>query len=139
MFRGWYGSFAAPCLLALMLILQSCGGGGSSPTAPPPPLPSANIVSVGNLMYPICTTGVCEYALEFRNVGPGCANTVRGVIGIYDEPQILLQSSEWELNPSAVIRSGEGFVVEGCCFTISNTDKSDFYSAEAFWNDVRCP
>jgi len=81
----------------------------------------------------------CNYSQEFQNKGPGCANTVRGVIRLHDANKNVLSSKEWSLNASRVLIVWESFVVEGCCFTRPDAEKAASYTADVFWNDVRCP
>ena len=143
MSRSWYGSFAAPCLLALLLVLQSCGGGGgggsSGPTAPPPPLPTANITTFGILLIGPCGANTqCVYSAEFLNRGPGCAQSVKGVIRALDKDQEVIESQRFELNPAEVIRANEEFLVESCCFRVKTRDTFKFWTAKVTWTDVRC-
>ncbi|MGB5392049.1 MAG: hypothetical protein WBP10_17870 [Thermoanaerobaculia bacterium] len=134
--RGGNGSIALLSLAALFLALQSCGR-RSSPTAPPLPLPSADIVPLGEMQLG-CRRGECEYRVEFRNDGPGCADTVWGSVRLYEGDE-LLASRQWALDAPMVIHSGESFTVESCCLLRQDLEQSDSYETEAFWNDVRCP
>jgi hypothetical protein len=118
------------------------GGGGGGPTAPPP-LPSANIVCAPNnciLTFPnqLCL-GDCFYRVEYRNIGAGCARLVRGVVRLERANNSVLESDEWELNPTGVVRPNEAFAVEDCCLSRGSMNAADHFSTEVFWTNTACP
>ena len=88
-------------------------------------------------MADVCLVS-CDYSVEYENTGQGCANVVRGVVRIFDAAGNMLQSDEWELNPNAVIRPGENFVVRDCCFSNANLRNTDSFTTDAFWTNTRC-
>jgi len=79
----------------------------------------------------------CSYSQDYRNVGTGCANNLRGKIRAF-QGDALLQTVDWSLATSVVIQPGEIFPVEDCCFASSTVEAANRYTGEAFWNNVPC-
>ncbi|MGB5574246.1 MAG: hypothetical protein WBO69_12775, partial [Thermoanaerobaculia bacterium] len=127
----------------LLLVFPACGKGvatgGGGPTEPPVEETSANIVENAGVRIGLCTDlGLeCSYSQDYRNVGTGCANNVRGKIRAFQN-DTLLETVEWSLATSIVIQPGEIFPVEDCCITSGTAQAANRYTGEAFWNNVSC-
>jgi hypothetical protein len=127
----------------LLLVFPACGKGvgtgGGGPTEPPVEETVANIVENAGVQIGLCTDlGLeCSYSQDYRNVGTGCANNLRGKIRAF-QGDALLQTVDWSLATSVVIQPGEIFPVEDCCFASSTVEAANRYTGEAFWNNVPC-
>ncbi len=136
------GNRALLLIVALPIAFLACGeGGGSSggPVEPPVPSIDANVVATGSLVFGLCTGpgSGCFYSQEYSNAGPGCANNLHGKIRVYQE-ETLLETDDWWLDPSFVIRPGESTPVEDCCFDQDTIRRRTRTDAETFWNNVPC-
>ena len=123
-------------------VICNCGGGGGtpgSPSAPPPPAINAEIVASGPISIGLCTGsgGGCFYSQEYVNAGPGCANSVRGQIRLYED-ETLLESDDWFLDSTVIVSPGERLVVEDCCFDQDTIQRRTRTVSEVFWNNVGC-
>jgi len=130
--------------MALLLILPACGegvgsGGSGGPTEPPIEEAAANIVAIAGVEIGLCDgLGLdCSYSQDYRNLGTGCANNVRGKVRAF-QGDTLLETVEWWLPTSTVIQPGETFLVEDCCITSGTATAANRYTGEAFWNNVSC-
>jgi hypothetical protein len=130
-------------LAVVPLVLMACGeagGGGGGPTTPTPPIAaSASIAAVGSPSVDLCDPPGfdCSYSQDYANSGNGCANNVRGRVAAWDEDS-LLETDEWWLEPTAVVRPDEIFTVGDCCFRLDSTRSATRFVSEAFWNNVSC-
>lgn len=132
-------------LLALSSLACGGGGGGGSPTAPATPpvtavevLP-ADIVDSGTVTITSCSGKKCRYRLEIENKGQGCANNVRGVLTLVKKSGREVESDEWQLDPTTVIRPGKTITLANeCCFSKNSVEQVKFYTSEIFWTDTTC-
>ena len=100
---------------------------------------AANIVANAGVQIGLCSDlgSECSYSQDYRNIGKGCANNVRGKVRAF-QGDTLLQTVDWSLATSIVIRPGEIFPVEDCCITSGTVQAANRYTGEAFWNNVAC-
>jgi hypothetical protein len=138
-------SFQAVLLLAVLLGgLSACGegagsGGGTPPTEPPIEENVASIVADGGVEIGLCPgLGLeCNYSQDYKNVGTGCGNNIRGKVRAF-QGDALLETVDWSLPTSLVIQVGEVLTVEDCCITADTARAANRYTGEAFWNNVSC-
>lgn len=131
--------------VVLLLVLPACGegvgsgGGGGGPTEPPIVESAANIVADGGVEIGLCPgLGLeCNYSQDYRNVGMGCGNNIRGKVRAF-QGDTLLETVDWSLPTSLVIQVGEILTVEDCCITADTARAANRYFGEAFWNNVPC-
>jgi len=139
-------------MVVVTVVMVGCGG-GSTPTASPspvpapapapapaaPPLPAANIVSAGGGSWSRCTSTGCVFNGPMRNIGVGCANSVRGTVTFTNAQNQPIGTYQWGI--TAMVRPDETFVFTTALGAIppavSATEGS--YSVSPSWNDVRCP
>ena len=132
-----------PTLRALLLVSTSflaCGeseGTGGVPTQPVAPVTQANVVASGGVSVGLCSGPGCSYAVDYRNEGNGCGNSLHGKIRVYED-DTLLESDDWWLDSTRVIRPGETLSVEDCCLEPDTIRRGTRFTAEAFWNNVSC-
>lgn len=129
-------------LLTLPVAILACGQGGGSPgnpVEPPPPTIGANIVTSGTVTFGLCNgpEGGCFYTQEYTNTGLGCANSLHGTIRAFQQ-ETLLESDNWWLETTTVIRPSESTLVEDCCFSQDAVRQRTRTVSEIFWNDVPC-
>ncbi len=129
-------------ILTLPVAVLACGQGSGSPggpVEPPPPTLNANIVTSGTVTFGLCTGpgGGCFYTQEYTNTGPGCANSVHGTIRAFHE-ETLLESDNWWLETTIVMRPGDSSLVEDCCFDQDTVRQRTQTVSETFWNNVPC-
>ncbi len=124
--------------LLVALATWACGETGGTPDSPvEPPTTSAEIVVAGGLTFGACTAPGCEYSLPLRNLGPGCANNLRGQVRLYNG-DVLLEADDWFLQPSRTLAPGETLGVEDCCFSADAVGRRTRFTAQQFWNNVDC-
>jgi hypothetical protein len=126
------------CLLVIGLI--ACGD-NSTPTSPPPPaLAKANIVTSGSINWINCFFGSCFAQGDARNLGPGCARAVRGVLRFFNGAGAQSGPSySWSLASDIVVRANE-------IFTYRPTERVPpdiayevgTYRTEFSWTDTAC-
>ena len=128
-------------IIALPMAMLACGKGGSSsgPVEPPPPDIGANVVASSTVAFGLCTVpgAGCSYSQEYTNTGQGCANTLRGKVRIFHE-ESLLETDDWWLDSTFVIRPGQSTPVEDCCFDEDTVRQGTRTVTETFWNNVPC-
>lgn len=128
-------------VVSFSVALLACGKGGGSggPVEPPPPIVAANIVASGSINFGLCTGpgGGCFYTQEYTNTGTGCANSVHGTIRAFQE-ETLLESDNWWLETTIVIRPSASTLVEDCCFARDTVRRGTRIVTETFWNEVPC-
>lgn len=134
--------FVLLAALGASLSLHACGKGSGSPgnpVAPSEPTLQANIVATSGLDIGLCTGpgGGCFYSQDYANSGSGCANNLHGKIRIYED-ETLLETDDWWLDSSLVLRPGESAPVEDCCFGQDALRRRTRSSIETFWNNVPC-
>jgi len=134
------GSRNTPFLAVLACLVLACADAGefpSGPVAPPTPESSANVVASSGLSFGLCTTPGCQYFIEYRNEGTGCANSLRGTIRLYED-ETLLESDDWWLESTLLLKPGDSAPVEDCCFTPDGVRRRTRFATETFWNNVPC-
>ena len=142
-----------PRLLIVMVALLMVGcGGDSTPTpspspvpapaptpAPAAPVPTANIVSGGGGSWSRCSNTGCVFNGPMRNIGTGCASSVRGTVTFNNAQNQPLGTYQWSI--TAMVRPDEAFVfttpVGAIPTSVSSTETN--YSVSPAWTDVRCP
>lgn len=132
-------------LLLIVLLpfgVLACGKGGGAtggPVEPPPPTDAANIVATGSISFGLCTGpgGGCNYTQEYTNTGTGCANSLHGTIRAFQE-ETLLESDNWWMETTIVVRPNESTLVEDCCFDQDTVRNRTQTVSENFWNNVPC-
>ena len=129
-------------LVATLLILPACGegggsGGGGGPTEPPVDGMAAQIEAIAGVEIGLCQGADCSYSQDYQNLGTGCANNVRGRVRAFQD-DTLLETTDWWLATSTVIRVAEVFTVEDCCISSTSAQAATHYTGEAFWNNVSC-
>ena len=120
-------------MIALCLVAVQCGG-DDAPTAPS--ILSADLVFEGPLRFPnpnFCVKS-CDYEGDARNLGAGCADSVRGVTTFAKSAG---SKDDWTLG-SRKIRPGEVFIFRGCCLGLTTTVGPETYITEIFWDNVPC-
>lgn len=124
------------CALTLGLLVSACGGSDNSPTAPPAATPTASLTTSGTGQWVTClgTLG-CNFQGDARNVGAGCAGTVRGVTRFYDAAGTQVGVGQWGLG-SRVIRPNEAFLYS-TIERFANTSITA-YLTEPTWTNVTC-
>ena len=125
------------CLLVIGLI--ACGD-NSTPTSPPPPaLAKANIVMSGNQYWVNCFFS-CFAQADARNLGPGCARAVRGVLRFSNGAGAQIGPSySWSLASDIVVRANEIFTyrpTERVPTDIVNEVAT--YTTQFSWTDTAC-
>ena len=124
-----------------LLALASCGGDG--PTEPDV-LPTANLVSESAGAWTNCSgiggTNSCSFVGDGRNLGPGCANVVRGVVRFLDAAGAQLGASRsWQFSPAAsVFRPNEAFVFTVTLVSRVIVDATASTQQEFSWTDTAC-
>lgn len=134
-------------LLVTVLAVSACSGSSTptQPTPPPPaPIPAARIVAVETkLELPTWPCDSCVYIAQGRNDGPGCAGDVRGTVRLYTTAAAttVIASDDWTLPSTQIVRPGESFRFEGCCFSRADLERitGGTYNTQFLWTDVRCP
>lgn len=86
----------------------------------------------------LCGVFSCEFRAEGRNLGPGCAREVRGVVRFYSGQAQLGTAREWQLDPTRVLGGGEAFIYEVADVSMDIAGASTGFTAEATWINVRC-
>jgi len=129
-------------IAVLPLAILACGEGGSpsGPVEPPPPgSVKANVVASSTLAFGLCTDPGpgCSYSQDYTNSGLGCANNLHGKIRLYQE-ETLLETDDWWLDPTFVIRPDQSTPVEDCCFDEDTVRQRTRTVTETFWNNVPC-
>lgn len=114
-----------PSVLVLSVVLAGCGGSSpTAPTSPPPaptPPPSPEFVATSEgVTFPFDGT----YSFAAMNRGSGCGVRVRGSVGLLNGAGQVYAEDGWELPPERLIRPGEAFNVQGCCFTDEEVEQS---------------
>lgn len=123
-------------LVAVVALSVVACGGKDTPTAPA--IQAANITTSGSGAWVTCIGGSCNFQGDARNVGAGCASTVRGVTRFYDAAGTQLISSSWGLG-TRIIRSGEAFTYKTVDFiTPAQQAAAVKYLTEPAWTDVGC-
>lgn len=129
-----------PTLLLASALLLACGEGGGAPSGPTVPLPpgsGANIVAASSVTIGLCAGPGCSYALEYRNDGNGCGNTLHGKIRAFED-ETLLETDDWWLDSTQTVGPGETISVEDCCFGPDTVKRGTRFTSEAFWNNIPC-
>jgi hypothetical protein len=139
-------------IVVVTVVMVGCGG-GSTPTASPspvaapapapapaaPPLPAASIVSAGGGSWSRCTSAGCVFNGPMRNLGVGCASSVRGTVTFNNAQNQPVGTYQWSF--TAMVRPDETFVFTtapgAIPASVSNTPGN--YSVSPSWTDVRCP
>ena len=127
-------------VFAVLLSSICCGEGANSPggpSGPPQPESGANLVVASSLTFGTCSTPGCEYAIEYRNDGVGCANNLRGKVRSY-QLESLLETDDWFLDASIVVEPGDSIRIEDCCFSRDTVQRQTRFTSEQFWNNVSC-
>ena len=128
-------------ILVLALALVSCGDDGVVV------LPTANLVRDGAGAWQDCSTISCasnpptfDFVGDARNLGPGCATSVRGVVKFVDAAGVQLGPTEsWSLlSSSRVLRSGEAFTFLVLPISESIMDATATTDQEFSWTNVGC-
>ena len=115
-------------LLALLSLTVGCSKSGGSPAAPSAPTPPAlsppiqpakiEAVITDSLDYPAFDAGKgWTFAGKARNVGEGCAVSVRGTARFTDAAGTTLQTVEIALDASRRVQPAEVVDWQACCLT----------------------
>ena len=62
---------------------------------------------------------------------------MRGKVRLYED-ETLLESDDWFLETTVVLRPDERLVVEDCCFSQDTVRRRTRTVSEAFWNNIGC-
>ena len=122
-------------MVLAMLALAGCGGVGV--------IPPADLQRSGSSSFQDCSIctfpGGFDFVGNARNLGPGCANAVRGVVKFVDAAGVQLGPSEsWRFVASRVIRSGESFTFRVVQVGARLRDFTATTEQEFSWTDVKC-
>lgn len=119
------------------LVLAGCsadplgGDGSTAPTA------RADLAVSGDPIT-ICTDD-CVFEQQGANRGLGCAAKIEGTTRIRHSDGRTLATVAWKLDPSWVVRPGETFLYDGCCFKPRVMKYTVRYETEFRWDNVACP
>ena len=134
----WLRVFVEGVVIVAFLALAGCGDDGVDV------LPTANLVKDGAGGWTICRSIfggplTCGYTGDARNIGPGCATDVTGVIKFFDAANVQLgPSKSYAHNASTVIQSGQAFVYWATNVAESVRDATTVISPDFSWTDVAC-
>ncbi len=126
---------------AILVALACAACGSDTPTTPSPPaIPAANLQMSGQAVWRSCNTilGGCIFQGEGRNVGQGCAGTVRGVVRFYGPQQQQIGTAyAWSLG-AKVVRPNEAFVYDTGLSYVPQDQTISTYQSEPTWTNVLC-
>lgn len=123
-------------LVLLTLIAAGCSAAsdGSSPTST---IATAQLTAEGAPVT-ICLEE-CVFEGSGANRGLGCAAAIRGTTRVFDAEGATLSRIDWRLDPGWIVRPGETFLYDGCCFDESVKERRARMETEFAWDDVNCP
>lgn len=123
--------------LAVLIALSVVACGGSdAPLAPAAP-PTATLQVEGSPQWVDCSAflGGCRFQGSLRNVGLGCAGTVRGVTRFFNNAGAEVASAQWGLG-SRTVRPNE-LVLYTTIERISDSGIATYLSEPA-WSNIAC-
>jgi len=138
--RAKYWMRAERVLMLIVLALAGCGESDPTETG----FPSANLVAEEGGAFSSCTSFIsipndCDFVGEGRNLGPGCADTIRGVTKFYDASGTQLGAAEsWSFFTFIVVQPGEAFTYEIRNVRLEIVDAFASFTSEVSWANIRC-